>query len=166
MQVDLFVNNLKNISKYFNIKFRVGIEINDGFYDESLNVDKYMIALRKSRQIDKIVGGTKVGPHKSDYIFFVDENFLASQLSTGQQKTLVLLLYFSQCNYLVNTCKKSPILLLDEISAHLDERRRSSLFELLQNLESQIWMTGTERVAFSDILKTAEVYNISEGKIV
>ena len=45
-------------------------------------------------------------------------------------------------------------------------RERSSLFELLENLESQIWMTGTESGAFSDILKTAEAYNISEGKIV
>ena len=63
-------------------------------------------------------------------------------------------------------CGSAPILLLDEISAHLDERRRSSLFELLENLESQIWMTGTESGAFSDILKIAEAYNISEGKIV
>ena len=72
----------------------MNIEINDPFFDEKLNIDKYIIELKKNRHVDKIVGGTKVGPHKSDYVFFVDNNYLASQLSTGQQKTLVLLLYF------------------------------------------------------------------------
>ena len=161
MQVDLFVNNLKNIRKYFNIQFRIGIEINDGFYDESLNIDKYMIALRKSRQIDKIIGGTKVGPHKSDYIFFVDENFLASQLSTGQQKTLVLLLYFSQCNYLVNTCKKSPILLLDEVCSHLDEINSQLLLKIINQFDIQVFMTGTNKDLFSFLSTNTNFYNIS-----
>ena len=107
MQVDLFVKNLGDISEYFNTEFQVTLEINDPFYNEKLNIDKYMISLRQCREIDKIVGGTKFGPHKSDYIFYVDKNYPASQLSTGQQKTLVLLLYFSQCTYLVNTCKKT-----------------------------------------------------------
>ena len=161
MQVDLFVKNLKNISKYFNIKFRVSIEINDGFYEENLNIDKYMIALRKSREIDKIVGGTKVGPHKSDYIFFVDNNFLASQLSTGQQKTLVLLLYFSQCNYLVNTCKKRPILLLDEVCSHLDEINSQLLLKIVNQFDIQVFMTGTNKDLFSFLSTNTNFCNIS-----
>ena len=161
MQVDLFVKHLEIISKYFNTKFKVTIEINDPFYNEKLNIDKYMISLRRNREIDKIVGGTKVGPHKSDYIFFLDKNFPASQLSTGQQKTLVLLLYFSQCNYLVNTCKKKPILLLDEVCSHLDEVNTQLLLKILNQFDIQVFMTGTNKDLFSFLSTNTNFYNIS-----
>ena len=74
---------------------------------KNLSIEKYKISLKQNREIDKIIGGTKIGPHKSDIIFYVNKNYPASQLSTGQQKTLVLLLYFAQCNYLVNIVKKN-----------------------------------------------------------
>ena len=161
MQVDLFVKNLSDISKYFNTKFKVTLEINDPFYKEKLNIDKYMISLRKCREIDKIVGGTKFGPHKSDYIFFVDKNYPASQLSTGQQKTLVLLLYFSQCNYLVNTCNKKPILLLDEICSHLDEKNAQLLLKIVNQFDMQVFMTGTNKDLFSFLSTNTNFCNIS-----
>lgn len=161
MQVDLFVKNLDDISKYFNTKFKVTLEINDPFYNEKLNIGKYMISLRKHREIDKIIGGTKVGPHKSDYIFFVDKNFPASQLSTGQQKTLILLLYFSQCNYLVNNCNKKPILLLDEICSHLDEINTELLLNIINQFDMQVFMTGTNKDLFSFLSTNTNFYNIS-----
>ena len=161
MQVDLFVKNLDDISKYFNTKFKVTLEINDPFYNEKLNIDKYMILLKKHREIDKIIGGTKVGPHKSDYIFFVDKNFPASQLSTGQQKTLILLLYFSQCNYLVNNCNKKPILLFDEICSHLDEINTELLLNIINQFDMQVFMTGTNKDLFSFLSTNTNFYNIS-----
>ena len=161
MQVDLFVKNLGDISKYFNTEFKVTLEISDAFYNEKLNIDKYMISLRKCREIDKIVGGTKFGPHKSDYIFFVDKNYPASQLSTGQQKTLVLLLYFSQCNYLVNTCNKKPILLLDEICSHLDETNSQLLLKIVNQFDMQVFMTGTNKDLFSFLSTNTNFCNIS-----
>ncbi len=161
IQVDLFVKNLESISKYFNIKFKVNVEINDPFYNEKLNIDKYMISLKKNRENDKIVGGARFGPHKSDYIFFVDKNYLASQLSTGQQKTLVLLLYFSQCNYLVNTCNKKPILLLDEVCSHLDEINTKLLLKIVKQFDMQVFMTGTNKDLFSFLSTNTNFYNIS-----
>tara|TARA_A100001388_G_scaffold266443_1_gene239537 strand:+ start:585 stop:1793 length:1209 start_codon:yes stop_codon:yes gene_type:complete len=107
------------------------------------------------------------GPHRSEFNCVHSSNKMeASLCSTGEQKALLVSIVLSHAILRKKECGSAPILLLDEISAHLDERRRSSLFELLQNLESQIWMTGTESGAFSDILKIAETYNISEGKIV
>jgi DNA replication and repair protein RecF len=161
MQADLFVKNLDIISTYCNTKFKVTLETNDPFYSEKLNIEKYMISLRKNREIDKIVGGTKFGPHKSDYIFFVDKNYPASQLSTGQQKTLVLLLYFSQCNYLVNTCNKKPILLLDEVCSHLDETNTQLLLQIVNQFDMQVFMTGTNKDLFSFLSTNTNFYNIS-----
>ena len=107
------------------------------------------------------------GPHRSEFNCVHSSNKMeASLCSTGEQKALLVSIVLSHAILRKKECGSAPILLLDEISAHLDKRRRSSLFELLQNLESQIWMTGTESGAFSDILKIAETYNISEGKIV
>ena len=142
-------------------RFKVNIEINDPFYNEKLNIEEYMISLRKHREIDKIVGGAKFGPHKSDYIFFVDKDYPASQLSTGQQKTLVLLLYFSQCNYLVNTLNKKPILLLDEICSHLDETNAQLLLKIVNQFDMQVFMTGTNKDLFSFLSTNTNFYNIS-----
>ncbi len=161
-QVDLFEKNLEDINKYFKLPFSVNIEINDQFFDENLNIDKYINELKKNRNVDKIVGGTKVGPHKSDYTFFVDDHFLASQLSTGQQKTLVLLLYFSQCNYLVNICNKNPILLLDEINSHLDDINTQLLLKIVNQFDIQVFMTGTKKDLFSFLSTNSNFYNISK----
>ena len=123
--------------------------------------------LKKSRAKGPSESNQIPGPHRSEFNCLHSSNKMeASLCSTGEQKALLVSIMLSHAILRKKECGSAPILLLDEISAHLDERRRSSLFELLQNLESQIWMTGTESGAFSDILKIAEAYNISEGKIV
>ena len=123
--------------------------------------------LKKSRADGLSESNQTPGPHRSEFNCLHSSNKMeASLCSTGEQKALLVSIMLSHAILRKKECGSAPILLLDEISAHLDERRRSSLFELLQNLESQIWMTGTESGAFSDILKIAEAYNISEGKIV
>ena len=76
---------------------------------------------------------------------YVNQNFSADQLSTGEQKTIVLLLILAQCNYLVNECKLNPVILMDEICSHLDENNRSVLLKLSQEFDLQIFMTGTEK---------------------
>ena len=91
-------------------------------------MDKYIISLKKYREIDKIVGGTKVGPHKSDYVFFVDKNYPASQLSTGQQKTVILLIIFAQSKFLIDIFKINPVLLFDD---HNKCRRTCTIFTII-----------------------------------
>jgi len=128
---------------------------------------KFREELKKSRANGFSEYSQIPGPHRSEFNCVHSSNKMeASLCSTGEQKALLVSIVLSHAILRKKECGSAPILLLDEISAHLDKRRRSSLFELLQNLESQIWMTGTESGAFSDILKIAETYNISEGKIV
>ena len=98
-QSDIFEKNLMHINEYLTIPFKVNIQINDSFFNSRISIDEYKYTLKKNREIDKIIGGTKIGPHKSDTVFYINQNYLASQLSTGQQKTLVLLLYFAQFNF-------------------------------------------------------------------
>jgi len=160
-QSEIFERNLEHINEYLEIPFRVNIEINDSFFKTKITTDDFKSTLKKNREMDKIIGGTKIGPHKSDTIFYIDQNYPASQLSTGQQKTLVLLLYFAQCNYLVNYCKKKPILLLDEINSHLDDFNIKLLLKIVEHFEIQVFMTGTKRDLFSFLSTNTNFYNIS-----
>ena len=160
-QADIFEKNLEYINEYLKIPLKVNIQINDSFYNSRITIDEYKNTLKQNRGIDKIIGGAKIGPHKSDIIFNINQNYPASQLSTGQQKTLVLLLYFAQCNYLVNYIKKTPILLLDEINSHLDDFNIQILLKIVEQFEIQVFMTGTKKDLFSFLSTNTNFYNIS-----
>ena len=106
------------------------------------------------------------GPHRSEFNCLHSVNKMeASSCSTGEQKALLISIILSHAILRKQEFGSAPILLLDEIAAHLDEMRRSSLFDLLRDLESQIWMTGTDSSSFAAILSRGEFYNISEGTI-
>ena len=137
-------------------------KIIDKFYISNLKNEDYEVALKNNRKIDAIVGGCAIGPHKSDYVFFVNENSLVSQLSTGQQKTIILLMYLSQCKYLSEVKFKKPILLLDEICSHLDDLNRNVLLTLIEKFELQVFMTGTSENLFSFLSTNAHFCNITE----
>ena len=64
-----------------------------------ISIEDFEKELSNNRKIDALVGGCNIGPHKSDYIFYVNNNFFVSQLSTGQQKTIILLIYLSMVIY-------------------------------------------------------------------
>ena len=76
-----------------------------------------------------LTGGTQYGPHKSDFVCSTNQGMQGNQLSTGQQKTIVLLLILAQCNYMVNELNKKPIILMDEVCSHLDNNNRSLLLK-------------------------------------
>ena len=161
-QINIFEKNLQDLNKSFNFPFNLKIKIKDLFFNENLCFESYILSLFNNREIDKLLGGAKIGPHKSDIKFYIDHSYPASQLSTGQQKTLILLLYFSQCNYLINICKKKPILFLDEINSHLDEINTELLLKILNEFEVQAFMTGTKKDLFSFLSTNTLFYNISE----
>ena len=96
------------------------------------------------------MGGCSFGPHRSDIIGFNKENnFNLNQLSTGQQKTIILLIIIAQCIYLIDNLKLHPIILLDEVCSHLDIINRKILMYLIEELNVQVFMTGTEQSFFS-----------------
>ena len=120
----------------------------------------YLQKLHKSRKIDSIKGSISYGPNKSDLkVIFLKKRLLAEKCSTGEQKIILISLIVQFCK-LMNNKKNFPILLLDEIVAHLDNKVRSSLFEELKTLKNQVWMSGTGISLFSSIIKDKKVVNL------
>ena len=120
----------------------------------------YLEKLHKSRKIDSIKRSISYGPNKSDLkVIFLKKRLLAEKCSTGEQKIILISLIIQFCK-LMNNKKNFPILLLDEIVAHLDNKIRLGLFEELKTLKNQVWMSGADITLFSSIIKDKEVVNL------
>ncbi len=157
--LNLELNNMKNDH---NFKFDVKLEIKDNLLNNDISFEEYLLNLQNSRLYDKQFGGAKFGPHKSDIISIINNEFDSSLLSTGQQKTIVLMILLAQCNYLVNNKKINPIFLFDEIGSHLDKNNRQILLDMINRFEIQFFLTGTEKNLFSFVSTNAKFYNITE----
>ncbi|KQN90524.1 recombinase RecF [Sphingomonas sp. Leaf231] len=109
------------------------------------------LALRHGRTRDAAAGRTLAGPHRADLIVtHVDKARPAATASTGEQKALLLAIVLAHAELVAAVVGRAPVLLLDEVAAHLDPVRRTALFARLAPL-GQVWMTGTERALFSAI---------------
>jgi len=161
-QLYVLINNLNIYLRDFDLPFKIDTALIDKFYTSGLQNEDYEETLKNNRKIDALVGGCAIGPHKSDYIFCVNENSFVSQLSTGQQKTIILLMYLSQCKYLSEVKFKQPILLLDEVCSHLDDINRNVLLTLIKTFKLQIFMTGTSENLFSFLSTNANFCNITD----
>jgi DNA replication and repair protein RecF len=161
-QLKILINNLNIYLRDFDLPFKIDTALIDKFYISNLKSEDYEAALKNNRKIDALVGGCAIGPHKSDYKFFVNDNSFVSQLSTGQQKTIILLMYLSQCKYLSEVKFKQPILLLDEVCSHLDDVNRNILLSLIETFKLQIFMTGTSENLFSFLSTNAHFCNITD----
>ena len=161
LQIEMLQKHLNLLNKNKKLPFAINIKHLDEFYNNKLDTEFYKSSLESAREVDKFTGGAKYGPHRSDLMCYVTQDFSAEQLSTGEQKTIVLLLILAQCNYLVNECKLNPVILLDEICSHLDANNRSVLLKLSQEFDLQIFMTGTEKNLFSFLSTNANYYNIT-----
>lgn len=129
--------------------------------------DAYAQTLRETRDRDRGAGRTLDGPHRSDLIVEHGPKALeARHSSTGEQKALLLGLVLAHAELLTERQEgAAPILLLDEITAHLDVHRRAALFEEILRLGAQAWMTGTDADAFSALAGKARFWAVNEGKI-
>lgn len=129
--------------------------------------DAYARTLRETRERDRAASRTLDGPHRSDLIVEHGPKALeARQCSTGEQKALLLGLVLAHAELLTERQEgAAPILLLDEITAHLDVHRRGALFAEILRLGAQAWMTGTDAEAFSALRGKAHFWGVEEGKI-
>ena len=129
--------------------------------------DAYARTLSDMRERDRAAGRTLDGPHRSD--LFVEHGpkaLAARHCSTGEQKALLLGLVLAHAELLTERQEgASPILLLDEITAHLDADRRAALFAEILRLGAQAWMTGTDEEAFEGLSGRARFWRVEEGKI-
>ncbi len=113
---------------------------------------------KKSRRRDAGAGRTLIGPHRADLLVHNRSNGQAAvRSSTGEQKALLLSLILAHAALVADQRGTAPILLLDEVAAHLDPTRRAALFERLAATGAQVWMTGTEAALFDGIGPTAEL---------
>jgi DNA replication and repair protein RecF len=128
--------------------------------------DRYREILRTSRARDAAAGRTLDGPHLTDLsVVYAPKNMPARDASTGEQKALVIGLVLAHAALVAESTKIVPLLLLDEVVAHLDPNRRAALFAELANLGAQVWLTGADPLAFGGIGKKAEIFDVENGRI-
>ena len=129
--------------------------------------DKYCHLLAAMRERDRATRRTLSGPHRSDFMAIHGPSSRpASLCSTGEKKALLTGLVLAHAALLASLRGAPPIILLDEITAHLDHHRRQALFDEIKSLSSQCFMTGTEEALFSPIKSSADLVFIQEGAIV
>ena len=122
--------------------------------------------LYESRAMDSRTGRTSVGTHRSDFIAFHNEKCMpAASCSTGEQKALLLSIILAEARAKALWKGSVPVLLLDEVVAHLDEKRRASLFEEIFSMQAQVWMTGTDEELFKEIRDKAQFFDVSDGTV-
>ncbi|MBR0871503.1 DNA replication/repair protein RecF [Bradyrhizobium tropiciagri] len=127
--------------------------------------DRYREILRASRPRDAAAGRTLDGPHLTDLrVVYAPKNMPARDASTGEQKALLIGLVLAHATMVAEMTGIVPLLLLDEVVAHLDPGRRKALFDELAKLGAQVWMTGADPAAFADIGPTGEIFDVESGR--
>ncbi len=123
-------------------------------------------ALAEGRGRDMAAGRTLLGPHRADLsAIYAEKAVPAAQCSTGEQKALLISLILANARALTDETGQAPVLLLDEVAAHLDEARRAALYDEICTLKAQAFMTGTEPELFSTLGPRAQVFAVSEDGV-
>lgn len=122
--------------------------------------------LKACRVQDSQSGGAASGPHKSDLIVDYDAKQMpADQCSTGEQKALLIGMVLAHARMIAAERGAAPVLLLDEVAAHLDESRRRVLYQILLDLKVQVFMTGTDLALFEPLSQDGYFFNVDGGRI-
>lgn len=127
----------------------------------------FQYQLAQTRAQDAVTGGAATGIHKSDMIVqYRDKSMPADQCSTGEQKALLIGIVLAHARLIAAERGTPPLLLLDEVVAHLDESRRAGLYELLLALKGQVWITGTDKAVFKPLYQQAACFEVARQKVV
>lgn len=125
--------------------------------------DRYRAVLAGARARDA-ESGSCAGPHRSDLVAHLDATG-AAEASTGEQKAMLISLVLAHARLLMARRRAAPVLLLDELVAHLDAARRGALFEALLDLGAQAWMTGTDRTFFAPLGRHAQFFAVRDATL-
>jgi DNA replication and repair protein RecF len=127
--------------------------------------DRYRASLKESRARDAAVGRTLEGPHLTDlHVVHGPKGIPAGETSTGEQKALLIGLVLAHAGLLADMSGFAPVLLLDEVVAHLDPVRRAALYGELEGLGAQAWLTGADAALFADIAARSEMFDVTPGQ--
>jgi DNA replication and repair protein RecF len=143
-------------------------QVEDWLFEEPALVveDRFQAALRDTRKSDTNGGSTSIGTHRSDLVVCHGETGMEAAIcSTGEQKALLVGIVLAVAKLQTEQRGFTPLLLLDEIAAHLDEPRRTSLFQLIVEMGAQAWITGTESELFNLFNGQAQHFHIENGEL-
>jgi DNA replication and repair protein RecF len=128
--------------------------------------DIYRDLLRQNRARDAVAGRTLIGPHAADLlVIHGPKQAAAGRASTGEQKALLVGIVLAHARLVAALSGIKPIILLDEIAAHLDAPRRAALYDRLAALGSQVFMTGADRGAFAGLEDRAQFLQVTPGRV-
>jgi DNA replication and repair protein RecF len=128
--------------------------------------ERYRAVLRDNRARDAAAGRTSDGPHLTDLnVTYAHKGIAAADASTGEQKALLIGLVLAHGRLIAEMTGFAPILLLDEIVAHLDPARRAALHVELDQLGGQVWMTGADPALFTEVGDDAMVIEVESGRL-
>ena len=129
--------------------------------------DIYKTRLRQARGQDTAMGGASFGPHRSDLsVVYAAKSMPAAHCSTGEQKALLIGIILAHARLIAAERGSPPILLLDEVAAHLDEARRAALYGLLMALGGQVWLTGTDLSLFESLTPfSPQIFAVADSAV-
>jgi DNA replication and repair protein RecF len=128
--------------------------------------ERYRAVLRDNRARDAAAGRTSDGPHLTDLkVTYAHKGIAAADSSTGEQKALLIGLVLAHGRLIAEMTGFAPILLLDEIVAHLDPARRAALHVELAQLGGQVWMTGADPALFAEVGDDAMIIEVASGRL-
>jgi DNA replication and repair protein RecF len=128
--------------------------------------ERYRTVLRDNRPRDAAAGRTLDGPHLTDLsVIYARKGIAAAEASTGEQKALLIGLVLAHARLIAAMTGFAPVLLLDEVVAHLDPERRRALHAELAQLGAQAWMTGADPALFAEIKDEAVMVEVSFGRL-
>ena len=134
--------------------------------DETEAQAKLARTLADARPRDAQAGAATLGPHRTDMIVrHSAKNINAGECSTGEQKAVLISIVLSQARVQLTSRGLAPLMLLDEVVAHLDGTRRTALFDELTALDAQSWMTGTDRSLFDGFDDRAQFFQVADATI-
>jgi DNA replication and repair protein RecF len=128
--------------------------------------DRFRRLLADNRNRDAGAQAATQGPHRSDLVVrHGPKDAPAGQCSTGEQKAVLISILLSQARLHADTHGTAPLMLLDEVAAHLDQTRRNALFDDLADLSAQSWLTGTDAALFAGMGDRAQYYHVADAAI-
>ena len=126
--------------------------------------DRYRARLRDNRGRDAAAGRALIGPHVADLeTLHGPKGVAAAQSSTGEQKALLVGLVLAHARLVADMSGLAPLALLDEVAAHFDPRRRAALFDALERIGGQVFVTGADPGAFAGL--RAKVHEVTPGRV-
>ncbi len=136
-------------------------------HEPALAVEEhYRERLREGRARDAVAGRTLDGPHLTDLaVVYAQKGIAAADASTGEQKALLIGLVLAHARLITEMTGTPPILLLDEVVAHLDPSRRMALYGELGELGAQVWMTGADPALFAEIIGAVTFVEVEAGHL-